>query len=114
MRHLLLILGVLAGSAGAAWGQTTATDTEVTLCHKAYCRPVSMAELQAIDDVDMRRPAIAPPGRAYTLDEIDRMRAVEYARAGNLLNHGVVGELRVQTDMKAGISPEALETEAKK
>ena len=49
---------------------------------------------------------------AYTLDDIDRMRAAEralaaWASASNPLDSVV--ELRVQTDIAAGITPEELE-----
>lgn len=136
----ILIAAALVASVGAAWGgeipcgfhlegiHCFTEDTDVggqsTVLQERNPKPTPPAA-----------PLASHPGRAYTIDEIDRMRAAverilygwtakemdDAARNGTLLWRNLPSdaertreiEQRLRTYMAAGVSPEALEAKAK-
>jgi hypothetical protein len=155
MRTSILVAAALAASVGTAWGQTDHMDrmngfvvpspaaigcqcasTVGGKCVALSCpdHPVTFNAREPVHG-PLCYPDTSCPGRAYTLDEIDRMRAavgkvvppppIQYLSVNGMCDIGcqatqielaerrAVIEDELRTYMAAGISPEALEAKAK-
>jgi hypothetical protein len=114
IRRVILTAALIAGS-GAAWAQTISSASgNITLPPGEKwtivpCPPGIGAPMSAWHEV-------TSPPHPYTAADLERMRAAERAinRPCTLSTEcEVVIELRVQTDLRAGVTPDDLEAAAR-